>query len=184
MYTLEIADPEEIAPPLRLDLGCGTRKREGFKGADVRAFPGVDFVVNLGDDPWPWEDASVEEVWCSHMLEHLHPPQRIHFFNELYRVMKDGSRATIITPHWASTRAYGDLTHVWPPVCEFFYFYLNADWRKDNAPHLDSLTCNFESTSGYGLNPKLMTRNDEQRMFALEFYKEAAMDLVATITKR
>ena len=134
--------------PLKLDLGCGIHKQVGFHGVDVRKFEGVDTVADLRKK-WPWRDNSVAEVHCSHFVEHLTAPERIHFVNELHRVMEKGAKATIITPHWASCRAYGDLTHQWPPVSEFWWYYLSKSWRegtkeqdyKDaNAPHNDGYT--------------------------------------------
>lgn len=169
---------------VKLDLGCGTRKREGFIGADSRAFDGVDVVCNLGADPWPWDHDSVDEAHCSHMVEHLTAPERIHFVNELHRVLKVGGKAQIITPHWASARAYGDLTHQWPPVSEFWYYYLSAAWRKTEAPHNDAYTCDFDATWGYGLHPAVLCRNQEYQNYAVSFLKEAAQDLHATLTKR
>ena len=169
---------------MKLDLGCGKAKKEGFTGVDVRPFDGVDVVCDLGKDRWPWDDDSVDEAHCSHLVEHLQPAERIHFVNELCRVLKKGAKAQIITPYWASNRAYGDLTHVWPPVAEFWYFYLKREWREVNAPHNDGYTCDFDATWGYGLNPRLTTRAQEFQQWALEFYKEAAMDLVATLVKR
>ena len=113
---------------MKLDLGCGTRKTPGFVGVDTRQFEGVDVVCDLSTQRWSFEDASVDEVVCSHMLEHIpgksiktvvnvdfvkHTVEtkevvtlpRSHFFNELARVMKKGARATITTPAWASGRA-------------------------------------------------------------------------------
>ena len=168
---------------MKLDLGAGINKKEGFIGVDVRAFPGVDVVADL-TKPWPWADESVDEVHCSHMIEHLTAEQRIFFVNELYRVLKPKGTATLIAPHWASTRAYGDLTHQWPPVCEMWFFYLDKDWRAVNAPHNDGYTCNFTSTWGYGMHQSLLTRNPEFQQFALNFYKEAAQDIHATLVKK
>jgi SAM-dependent methyltransferase len=160
---------------MKLDLGAGKNKKEGFIGVDSRAFDGVDVVADLSQ-PWPWADGVVDEVHCSHMVEHLTAPQRIHFVNELYRVLKVGGKAAIITPHWSSARAYGDLTHQWPPVSEFWFYYLAKAWRD--------YTCDFDATWGYSLHPTLMTRNQEFQQFAMNFYKEAAQDLHATLTKR
>lgn len=175
------ADP---APLIKIDLGCGTQKREGFVGVDVRAFDGVDVVMNMGVDRWPWDDNSVEEAHASHAVEHLTRPERIHFVNELFRVLVPGGKATIIVPHWNSTRAYGDLTHEWPPVVEFWLYYLDADWRKVNAPHNDRYTCDFKgATWGYNPHPELLSRNADYQQFALNHYKEAAQDMVATLTK-
>jgi hypothetical protein len=169
---------------VKLDLGCGTKKREGFIGVDSRAFDGVDVVCNLGVDAWPWADDVVEEVYCAHMLEHLTAAERIHFVNELHRVMKKGAKASIIVPHWGSSRAYGDLTHQWPPVVEFWFYYLTRSWREDQAPHSDFYTCDFDVTWGYGMHPSLLVRNQEYQQFALNFYREAAQDIHAALTKR
>lgn len=169
---------------VKLDLGCGKNKKESFTGVDIRQFEGVDVVCDLGNDPWPWEADSVDEVHCSHMVEHLDAKQRIHFVNELYRVLKKGAKALIIVPYWASNRAYGDLTHQWPPVAEMWFYYLNKDWRSTNAPHNDFYTCDFEATWGYSTHPSLATRNQEFQQFAVNFYKEAAQDIIATLTKR
>lgn len=169
---------------VKIDLGCGKHKKEGFLGVDSRPFDGVDVVCNLGKDRWPFDDGSVEEAHCSHMLEHLTATERIHFVNELHRVLVKGGKCQIITPHWASTRAYGDLTHQWPPVCEMWYFYLSIAWREVNAPHNDEYACDFDATWGYSLHQAVATRNAEFQNYAVSFLKEAAQDLIATVTKR
>lgn len=179
----------EVPAITRLDLACGKNKREGFVGVDALALPGVDQVVDLRQ-PWPWKDGSVEEVHASHFIEHLTSPERIHFFNELYRVLRVGGKATIITPHWASNRAYGDPTHQWPPVAEMAWYYLLRSWRTEQAPHTDvqwnpqGFSCDFDATWGYSLNPLIAPRNPEYQQHALQFFKEAATDMIATLTKR
>lgn len=169
---------------IKLDLGAGTRKQEGHIGVDSRAFDGVDVVCDLGREAWPWENDSVDEAHCSHMLEHLTPPERIHFVNELHRVLKKGAKAQIITPHAFSVRAYGDLTHQWPPVVSFWYAYLNAEWRKVNAPHNDAYSCDFDHTYGYGLHPSVQVRNQEYQNHAVVHLLEGAQDLYVTVIKR
>jgi SAM-dependent methyltransferase len=168
---------------LRLDLGCGTKKKDGYIGIDSRQFDGVDQVVDLSQ-PWPWADDSVDEVNCAHLIEHLNGEQRIHFVNELYRVLKKGAKAFLSVPHWASQRAYGDLSHQWPPVSEFWFYYLNAEWRKVNAPHNDFYKCDFEATWGYFMRPDVSARNQEFQQFAMANYKEACMDTIATLAKK
>jgi len=193
-----------LAKPLKLDLGCGKNKvGPEWTGVDSRKFEGVDLVldlcVRLGSResppfrledcgklaPWPWESDSVEEVHCSHFVEHLEPDERIHFANELFRILKPGATARIITPHWNSMRAYGDLTHKWPPVSEFWFHYLNKAWRDVNAPHNDQYTCDFEAPAVLALvfGQGFMDRNDEMKHFAAYYYREGATDLIATLTK-
>ena len=179
----------EAVAPTKLDLGCGSKKREGFHGVDQYKMDGVDTVLRIGTEKWPFADNSIEEAHSSHFLEHLEATERVHFFNELYRVLKPGAKATIITPHWASNRAYGDPTHKWPPVAEMAFYYLKKEWRDTQAPHTDSkwnkdgYSCDFTALWGYSFTPELSNRNQEYIQFALQNYKEAAQDLHATIVK-
>lgn len=168
--------------PLKLDLGCGKNKRQGFTGVDAIKFEGVDTVTDLRKT-WPWIDGSVEEVHCAHFLEHLTGQERVHFFNELHRVMADGAKATIVVPHWANERAYGDPTHQWPPVVFFSFYYLNKQWRDANAPHC-GYTCNFEATGGNQVGAPWSARNQEVQVFAQTHYINVAQDLVCTLVKR
>lgn len=169
---------------MKIDIGCGTQKKPGFVGIDRIAFPGVDHVCDVGKEPWPFPDESVEEAHSSHMVEHLTQLERVQFANELCRVLKKGATAQIITPYWASSRAYGDMTHQWPPVAESWFPHLNAQWRSVNAPHEQFYTCDFDATFGYSTSPALAGRNQEYVQHALVHWKEAALDMLATLIKR
>lgn len=174
---------------MKLDIGCGINKKEGFTGVDVLNLPGVDIVADL-KARWPFEDASVDEINCSHFLEHFTAPERCHMVNEMYRVLKPGAKVTAVTPHWASMRAYGDPTHQWPPISEFWFYYLSKEWRATQAPHTDAVhwehgyNCDFECVWSWSLHPALIARNAEYQGFAVSNYKEAAQDIIATLTRR
>lgn len=178
-----------LTPVLKLDFGCGPHKREGFLGVDAHPFPGVDQVVDLTQTPWPWEDGSVIEAHASHFIEHLTAWQRVAFCNELYRVLHPGGSCSLIVPHWNSCRAYGDPTHQWPPVSEFWFYYLKKEWRLANAPHTDISTtpmgfsCDFDAVWGPGLRADLLVKNQEFVQFAIANYKEVIQDLHATLKK-
>ena len=176
--------------PIKLDLGCGPNKKAGFIGCDQHPMSGVDQVFDIGLARWPFADASVEEINASHFIEHLTAMQRVHVYNEAYRVLLAGGKMTITTPHWASNRAYGDPTHQWPPVSEMSFYYLKREWRLAQAPHTDAewltggYACDFDATWGYALHPALHVRSAEHNQFAMQFYKEAAQDMACTLTKR
>lgn len=198
---MNLALMETEAPKLlKLDIGCGTKKQDGFIGLDCIKFDGVDHILDVGRERWPFENESVAEGYTSHFVEHLDRFERIHFCNELYRVLIPGGKCTLIVPHWSSSRAYGDPTHQWPAVSEFWFYYLSRKWRLDdgNAPHDDEkwwvkprhdfdpggFKCDFDCTWGYGMHPTLQSRNAEYQQFALNFYKEAVQDVHATLTKK
>lgn len=170
------------ALPLKLDLGAGKRTREGFLGVDIRSFDGVDIIADLSQD-WPWADNSVDEINSSHFVEHLTGNQRIHFFNEMYRVMKKGATAFIATPDWSNDCAYGDPTHQWPPLSRWYPLYLNKEWRDREAPHV-GYTCDFDYVIGGSWDEWLSVRNQEFQFFATSHYTNALRDLCVTLTKR
>jgi SAM-dependent methyltransferase len=177
---------EEVKPPVKWDIGCGKNKAEGFIGIDAIKFDNVDIVHDVRVIPWPAEDNSIDEVHSSHFLEHLTNNERVDFFNELYRVMKPGATARIITPHWSNERAYGDPTHQWPPVTSWLYFYLHKEWRDVNAPHT-GYTCNFDYNLVGTLDPNdtnVAMRNDETKGFFMRYNINTCIDLIATLTKK
>jgi len=178
---------------LRLDLGSGPNPKEGYQGVDTIAFNEKVQVFDLRTGPWPWDDASVEAAHCSHFLEHLTNLdgkwERVRFFNELYRILIPGGQVSLILPHWASTRYYGDPTHK-EPFSEMGFYYLDPKWREGNAPHTDikhnpnGYNCHWECTWGYGMRQDLLVRNLEYQQFAMQNYKEACTDIIATMTKK
>jgi len=58
---------------IKLDIGCGERKNDGFIGMDIRPMKGVDIVWNLERFPYPLPDESVSLAVASHVLEHINP---------------------------------------------------------------------------------------------------------------
>lgn len=179
----KLKTPASVADaPVRLDFGCGPHPREGFTGVDIQQFDGkVGYVLDLRQK-WPWFDGTVDEFHSSHFVEHLTWPERVHFFNELYRVCKPGAKGQIITPHPFSVRFYGDPTHK-EPMSEFAYYYLSREWRKQNAPHVP-YECDFEATWGYSLAPWLAGRNQEFTNNAIQWYCDARQDIIATLIAR
>ena len=194
-----VVQPEK--PLLKLDLGSGPRPREGFTGVDAIDF-GNDAIIkhDLRVTPWPFEDNSVIEAHCSHFLEHLtnfnDKWERVHFFNELWRVMvpgtynKAGAPETgfcrLIIPYWASNRYYGDPTHK-EPIAEMSIVYLDPAWRKANAPHTDiehnpnGYDCHWAVSYDYSLHQGMAGRNAEYVQFAVTYFKEAVQDLQLTM---
>ena len=175
---------EVVPAPIKLDIGCGKRKKEGHVGLDILPFEGVDVVINVGTDRWPYDDGTVTEIHASHFVEHLTAPQRIHFVNEAYRVLVKDGKMTVITPHAFSERAYGDLTHQWPPVVSFWFYYLDKNWREINAPHNDFYKCDFGCVWCHAMHPTLSVRHAEYQQYAMSWYKEAIQDMHCTMTAR
>lgn len=99
---------------LKLNLGCGLRKRAGYINVNQFSTCEPDVVLDLEQAPWPWPDDSVEAVELIHVLEHLgqRTPVFLGIMKELWRVCCDGALINIEVPHPRSDEFLGDPTHV------------------------------------------------------------------------
>jgi SAM-dependent methyltransferase len=169
---------------VKLDLACGDSKREGFTGVDKYKTESVDIVHDLSVYPWPFEDSSVDEVHCSHYVEHV--VDLCKFWGELWRILKSGGSATIIAPYGKNNRAWQDPTHVRAIVEESFY-YLDKNFRKTNKleHYLGNPDVDFEFVVVYaGVDPVWANRSEESRSFAIKHYWNVIADIQATLKKK
>lgn len=81
---------------VKIDLGCGKRKQEGFVGIDRFPMPEVDILADI-DNVLPLEDDSVDILFSSHSLEHV--KDLMFTMREIYRVCKHGAQVCIIAPY-------------------------------------------------------------------------------------
>ena len=121
---------------IRLDIGCGQNKQDGFVGLDVRELPGVEIVHDVNVHPWPLPDECVLVAMCSHLVEHIPPTvitpdgstrfPFVEFMDELWRVMKPGGKVMISHPHGTSQGFLQDPTHV-NSLNEATWAYFDSD---------------------------------------------------------
>ena len=99
---------------MKLNLGCGTKKMEGWVNVDKYPAFSPDVVWDLEAAPWPWEDNSAEEVALIHVLEHLGQTTDAYatLWKELYRVCAPGARVVVSCPHPRHDNQVDDPTHV------------------------------------------------------------------------
>ena len=166
---------------LKLDLACGGNKQPGFHGVDIAKLPNVDQVVNLEKFPWPWADESVEEVFCSHYIEHT--PDLIAFMDELYRILVVGGKVTVYAPYYSSMRAWQDPTHK-RAISEATFLYYNKGWRESQKLDHYPIKCDFDFTYGYLLAPEWAARAIDVQQFAIHHYINVVNDIAVTLTKR
>jgi hypothetical protein len=171
----------EVPDVIRLDIGCGRTKEEGWIGVDSIDF-GQKHILDVRKG-LPYKDGEVDTVRSSHFVEHLTGAERIDFFNELFRVMKVGAQAQIITPCWSHSCAYGDPTHQWPPMSQWYPLYLNKAWRDTQSPHVP-YTCDFDYVIAGSWDQSLECRTMEYKQAAMNTQINGWRDLIVTLTKR
>jgi SAM-dependent methyltransferase len=105
---------------IKLNLGCGRDIRRDDEGEWINVDSGwqegmdedIDLVVDL-DDPGlklPFDDGTVDEIFCSHIVEHL--ARVLPLVEELWRVSVDGGVMVVRCPYGSSDDAWEDPTHV------------------------------------------------------------------------
>ncbi|MBT3989479.1 MAG: methyltransferase domain-containing protein [Rhodospirillaceae bacterium] len=137
---------------MKLNLGCGNNKLEGYLNVDSQQLCAPDQVVDLEVFPWPFEDNSVDEIVMSHVLEHLGETKEVYLaiIKELYRICQADAEIRINVPHPRHDEFIIDPTHVRPILPEQFHLFskrLNAEWREAgyaNTPLADYIDVDFE----------------------------------------
>jgi SAM-dependent methyltransferase len=167
--------------PIKLNIGCGQQRQDGFIGLDKEKTGVTDIVQNLETYPWPFEDNSVDEIVCSHYVEHVR--DLIPFIDEMHRIMKQGAKATIVAPYYASMRACQDPTHV-RFICEASFLYFNKGWRDANKLDHYQISSDFDFSYGYSVSPEWANRSEDARVFAMKHYINVINDIHVVLTKR
>lgn len=174
------------APPedgkVRLNLACGQRPKPGFVNADIVKSEGTDVATDLFTSPWPWADASVDEIEADHFVEHV--PDLVAFLAECYRVLKVGGTCKLVAPYYTSVRCWQDPTHL-RAISENTFLYFNKAWRDTNGLSHYAIHSDFDFTFGYGISdPSWVSRSEEARAFAVRHYFNVVDDLHVCLTKR
>jgi len=119
---------------LRLNLGSGAKRLDGYVNVDKFGAPDLRF--DLETFPYPWGNDTVAEIEMHHVLEHLGQQTEIYLkiIQELYRICQPGASVRITVPHHRSDRFFHDPTHVRPitPVgLSMFSKRLNREWQAN-----------------------------------------------------
>ena len=121
----------------KLDLGCGSKKPDGYIGVDIGYFnyPKGEFVQADINYPLPFKDESFIEIRALQTIEHIDNNKKVEFIKEIYRLLKpDGIfKASFPTPICRDGKSnsgfFTDPTHTaWWLWGTFLCF--DREWRK------------------------------------------------------
>ncbi len=132
---------------MKINIGGGNTKIEGYKNIDILPLENVDIVCDLTKNI-PLEDDSVDMVYARHSFEHI---QNLpHLVEELYRVCKNGAVIEIKCPYFKSNGAFKDPTHV-NFITEGTFDYFNKDLIKKGLLPNYNFKCDFRVEKMYYL---------------------------------
>lgn len=128
---------------MKIDLGCGRKKKEGFFGIDCQPLEGVDLVCDC-NEVIPLPDNYAIEVNATDFLEHINNNKRIHIMTEIWRILKPDGLFYSMTPSTDGRGAFQDPTHYsfWNEN-SFWYYTCDAHRRLyDIKPKFEILNLN------------------------------------------
>src|SRR3989338_7810343 len=137
--------------PRKLNLGCGPDIRQGYVNLDFLKIKGVDTVHDLNKFPYPFKDNSFDEVYCSHVLEHV--DDLIKVLSELRRITSNNGRIIIRVPHFSCGVSYRDPTHKRLFSYFTFDYFTDECWYVQPKFKILRRKLNFTRLSFTALNP-------------------------------
>ncbi len=90
---------------MKLHLGCGTKKIDGFTNIDIRYLPGVDEVNNVKFIR-NYENESVDLIYACHVLEHFSRWEYKSVLARWYEVLKPNGILRLAVPNFEVICAY------------------------------------------------------------------------------
>lgn len=82
--------------PLRLHVGAGRHRLDGWVNLDIQALPGVDVVADVRTG---LDYENVDTIYAEHFLEHLALDDALGFLLECHRVLRPGGWLRLSTPN-------------------------------------------------------------------------------------
>lgn len=119
--------------PMIVELGCGPHSKPGRINIDKIDLPGVDIVTDIEDGLRFLPDSSVDELYCSNVMEHINNFEQL--LVEIVRVLKSSGKAYIFVPHFSNPYYYSDYTHKrFFGLYSFYYFVEEKYQLKRKVP--------------------------------------------------
>lgn len=81
---------------MKLNLGCGDIRMDGYTGVDIIDTPAVDVHADIRN--LPFETGTVDEVFAAQVVEHFFPGDIEALFVEWARVLRPGGLLHLETP--------------------------------------------------------------------------------------
>lgn len=109
---------------MKLQLGSGYKRFDGFLNIDYDKNTNPDYCINLDDEnlKLPFDDNSVEEIIAHHVLEHIGNGY-FKLLQEIYRVCKNGALIDIRVPYHFHETFLADPSHKRPILVEGFRLF-------------------------------------------------------------
>jgi predicted SAM-dependent methyltransferase len=139
---------------MRLNLGSSNDLRGGewlnvdIATPDVSGAPDAATQFQWADlnQPWPWPESSVDEIYAADIFEHLQ--NRIFTMNQAWKCLKSGGILTMECPDAAKGAGqWQDCTHVTPWTPNGLQYFQDGSGAHKRFAAAYGITARFELVS-------------------------------------
>lgn len=137
---------------MKIYLGAGKHRMEGFTHIDRHPFEGIDIVADIAKG-LPLAESSVDYVYSQDFMEHLPPESKVPVINEIWRVLKNGGKMEHFIPNAGSRNDFGSPTHLshWN-LQQFEHFDIDS-YRYDVDHEYEGFIGKFRKIVAEEVNP-------------------------------
>ena len=94
---------------MKINLGCGTRIKEGWINCDKYPISDAVLDVDLNDLPLPFDDNVADEILLCHVLEHIN--NRYALIEDCHRILKRGGILRVMLPIYGNVVEHESYNH-------------------------------------------------------------------------
>jgi len=151
---------------IKLNVGSGPKKVEGYKNLDRNYFEGVDYIC----DAWftPLDANTVSDIYCRQVLEHFDREETVKVFNEWKRILVNGGKIKVEVP---------DLLF----ACKQIQMPGKSQWlpQKTNYEHAYSSIFGWEVGRKNMMHKQGFTNKDIKVLFTINGFVNVEIDETA-----
>lgn len=115
---------------MKLNLGSGYRKIDGYINVDNRQECNPDLIFDI-TDKFPFDDNSIDEIRAYDILEHIPILSTIPVMEEIFRVLKNDGLFEHFTPTCEiGVAAFVDPTHINFWCKQRHLYFIDDTWRN------------------------------------------------------
>jgi predicted SAM-dependent methyltransferase len=120
----------------RLNVGCGSVKKEGYLNVDVDPSVKPDLILSL-DETLPFLSGVFERVEAYHVVEHVYPWMALDVLKDFLRILKPGGKLAIECPNIESACSWlsGNPHYDWDSQMGMWAIYGDPNSRNPFYMH-------------------------------------------------
>lgn len=114
---------------MKLNLGSGMRKLDGYVNIDIRQECDPDVILDIEKGLY-FHDNEIDEVRAYDFMEHIHQDKVIYVMSEIHRILKPEGIFDFFIPSTEGIGAFMDPTHRSYWNAGTWLYFVHPNWHS------------------------------------------------------